>query len=63
MLEVRLLLLLHHLQVHLPQLLLLLLPLDQLEVLQPLVNQLLSTEHYEVYHTQTGAWSPTQSYT
>jgi hypothetical protein len=59
--DVRLLQLLqHHPQVHLP--LLLLLSLDQLGVLQPLANQLLSLKPYEVCHTQTGALSPALSY-
>jgi hypothetical protein len=56
-----LLLLLHHPLVQLP--LLLLLPLDQVGVLQPLTNQLQSSEPCEVRHTQIGAWSPAQSYT
>ena len=62
MVEVRLLLLLHHPQVHL-LLLLLLLPLGKVGVLQPLANQLQSLEPCEVYHTQTGARSLAQSYT
>ena len=59
-LEVRLLLL-HHPEVHLP-LLLLLLPLDQVGVLLPLLDQSLSSEPCEVYHNQTGALSLAQSY-
>jgi hypothetical protein len=49
------------LQVHLP-LLLLLLPMDQVGVLQSLANQLLSLKSCEVCHTQTGVVSPAQSY-
>jgi len=60
MVEVRLLLLLDHPQVHLP--LLLLLCLDQVGVLQPLANQLLSSTPCVACHTQMYVLSPAQLY-
>jgi len=61
MVEVKPLLQLHHPQVHLP-LLLLLLPMGMEGGLQPLLDQPLSLESYEFCHNQTGALSPAQSY-